>query len=95
MSSLTSLVDELANSTVKLHSKDGQFLDTQTVYQYCYEQLSQIEEYEFPILNRNISSLEFSRWSLYWEVQVLPRSLSISLTDSVSGDVLHKCYSTI
>ncbi|MCT8985766.1 hypothetical protein [Shewanella phaeophyticola] len=89
---LNHFIDDIARSVTNHLAVDGQFNSTDDVFDYCCELLMCAEEYQFPVLNPNISRREFLGWSVYWDVEVLPCSISISLIDAKTGDIISRTY---
>ncbi|WP_137222043.1 hypothetical protein [Shewanella sp. MEBiC00475] len=89
---LIHFIDDIAHSVTKHCALDGQFNSCDYVFDYCCELFTCAEEYQFPVMNSNISRREFSGWSVYWDIEVLPCSLSISLIEVHTGDIVSKTY---
>ncbi|MFT6125409.1 MAG: hypothetical protein ACJAW2_001210 [Shewanella sp.] len=89
---LIKFIDEIANIIIANFASDGKFINVDAPFEHCCELMMCAEEYQFPVMNPNISRREFSGWSVYWDIEVLPCSLSISLIDAHTGDIVSKTY---
>ncbi len=89
---LIQFVDDIAFNVIKHLAVDGQFNSADDVFDYCCELLMCTDEFQFPVLNPNISRREFLGWSVYWDIEVLLCSISISLIDANTGDIISRTY---
>ncbi|WOT06327.1 hypothetical protein [Shewanella youngdeokensis] len=89
---MISIIESIANTTIKEQVIDGQFVDIAQSHAVCCEMLAGLEDYQFPILTPSISEQVKRRWGLYWDVVVLCDSLTISLVDINAGSIVSKKF---